>query len=197
MAPLLHPWRTFKVCLGERDPALTRLMHTGQGVYMVGRVWRDRVDVRDLLYVGAAGGAGWAAGTFERRLRAHAAQLQRPDTLPECPKAWVQYAQQLPPGEDPLRTHAIRLLQMPATTAAEKAAVRQCRDMLLLCWQALCLPDTPWLPPLNSARLNTAALRALIEGPVEPPCGPLDPNNSDASAAGVTPEIEDGPGTAP
>lgn len=163
---MLQTWRWLNDYLSGDRPELTQLLRDKSGIYLIARpTRRDRVSIEDIVYIGLAGASAATEGTFDQRIRSHAAKLQRGDAQPGCPRAWAQYHQESG-GVDALHHHALRLIVMPGRTQEDKASIKRLEDFLLLIWRLTCDGHQPAMPKLNTQRPALGAVAALFEGPV-------------------------------
>jgi hypothetical protein len=164
---MTQPWRWINQYLSGNRADLKDILRKKGGVYLIARPsQRDRVSVKDIVYIGLAGGNASADGTFEQRIRSHCGKLQRGGAEAGCPMSWATYHEN-EGGPDSLRRHALRLIVMPSQSTEEKLNIQRLEDFMLLIWQAICERNNPVMPALNSRRPDIAAISALFEGSIE------------------------------
>lgn len=184
----IEPWRQLVEYVGGSRNELSNLLKKESGIYLLARPTRpDFVSIKDIVYIGLAGEAAGTNGTFQQRVKSHAAKLRSgKKNNPGCPAAWASYYDEFG-GNNADRSHALRLIRMENATPLDKHRIGEWEDILLLLWGPMVNSQSLKMPTLNTKRPDITLLRTMLEGPIEKP---LTPHKSEPTPRPLLPVDE-------
>ncbi len=184
----VEPWRMLQDYADGKRSDLTRMLSEDAGVYLIARPCDpSRVVIRDIVYIGLAGEAPNARGTFKQRIWSHTTKLTKgvQGTAGSLP-CWRAY-HSIYGGPNALEAHALRLIRMSASSLAEKRLIGEREDLLLLLWSQFGSSPVQQMPVLNTKRPDRNAILGLFEGAIE--------SLSEASSISGATEVAESPAT--